>query len=152
MNPRKTLVLSVAIATTLAGLAVLRSAGRSCSSMAALETPVPLVSVTEQAVAPVAVAEEAESSELKKVRQAAIDCVRETLPGSKTDGVFTHSLTCRGEEAVYVAGVDTRLSDGSRVTVDLLVRKYVRKNGASYWRAERLGRSAAEMILRDPCP
>jgi hypothetical protein len=39
--------------------------------------------------------------------------------------------------------VDTRTAEGERVTIDLLVRRYVRKNGAAYWRAEKFGRDSA---------
>jgi hypothetical protein len=72
--------------------------------------------------------------ELNKVRQAARDLVKSALPNLKQDGVFT--LTLRHGD-LYIAGVDT--ADGNKKrTIDVLVRRYVRKNGAPYYRAESL--------------
>lgn len=73
--------------------------------------------------------------ELNKIRQAAKDYVKNALPDTKPDGVFLLPLH---PESLFIAGVDTQLSDGKRRTIDLLVRRYVRKIGNTYWRAESL--------------
>jgi hypothetical protein len=78
-----------------------------------------------------------------KVRQAARDYIKESVPNSKMDGVFLLPFVV---DNLYIAGVDTTTSGGSgtsRSTYDLLVRLYVRKNGSSYWRAERIGHEEA---------
>lgn len=89
-----------------------------------------------------AAAEEAEygevtdrEEELNKIRQAAKDYVKNRIPDAKADGVFLLPLY---PESLFIAGVDTQLSDGKRKTIDLLVRRYVRKGTSSYWRAESL--------------
>ena len=155
MNQRKMFVLPFAIAAVLVGVASAVRTGGQCGS-AAMTPPTPVAMETQAVDAPsgggvsgeMVYAEEAEGDDLKKVRQAARDLVQAEFPGSKTDGVFTLTLA-RGNE-LFVAGVDTKLSDGKRVTVDLLVRKYVRKNGGAYWKAERIGRAgeAQELIAR----
>jgi hypothetical protein len=81
--------------------------------------------------------EAALSEDENKVRDTARDFVKKAYPHSKTDGVFLLGF-CAGD--LYLAGVDTTIGNSSdqRKTVDLLVRRYVRKNGNSYWRAEPL--------------
>lgn len=81
--------------------------------------------------------------ELAKIRQAAKDYVKGHHPDSKADGVFLLPLY---RESLYIAGVDTQFSNNVRGTVDLLVRRYVRKGTNSYWRAESLDGGQAALI------
>ncbi|MBC8103516.1 MAG: hypothetical protein H7Z41_13135 [Cytophagales bacterium] len=81
---------------------------------------------------------------LAKVRQAAREFIAESKPGAKVDGVFTLSIS--RESGLFIAGADATV-DGNRRTIDLLVRKYARRNGGIYWRAESLGPDRAAALV-----
>ncbi|GAB4463319.1 MAG: hypothetical protein OHK0029_31780 [Armatimonadaceae bacterium] len=86
---------------------------------------------------------EVEREEAEKIRRAALDFVRENFPGSKTDGVFLLPLRPAN---FFIAGVDTRLADGDRRTIDLIVRRYSKRVGGDYWRAEALDGGQAHLL------
>lgn len=75
-----------------------------------------------------------------KVRQAVRDLVKEKYSGSRVEGVFTLAFRV---DNLYLAGADTVLSDGSRCTIDFLVRQYTKRSGGTYWRAESIGAEEA---------
>jgi len=129
----------------------------------ATDVPPTATSVDEPQAEPaepsVATAESADSDEADaaasaeeeaKVRDTARDFVKKAYPHSKSDGVFLLGF-CAGD--LYLAGVDTTVGE-QRKTVDLLVRRYVRKNGGSYWRAESLTPEQSEKyhaVALGPC-
>lgn len=145
MNPNAANRLAIATSVAAVLLLCALATGRNCSSPRYAETMTAAdVSPSEnQAVnltvcdapLPSEIAADATSDDdLNKVRQAARDLVKSALPNLKQDGVFT--LTLRHGD-LYIAGVDT--ADGNKKrTIDVLVRRYVRKNGAPYYRAESL--------------
>jgi hypothetical protein len=101
--------------------------------------------VTEQDIE--VVVDVSADDELNKVRQAARDLVKAANPSLKQDGVFTLAIRPGN---LYIAGVDTSEGNKKR-TVDVLVRRYVRKSGGVYWRAESLGpEQAAEYARMSP--
>jgi hypothetical protein len=81
--------------------------------------------------------------DLNKVRQAAKDYIKSKYPDSKADGIFLLPLY---QDSLFIAGVDTQFSNGVRGTVDLLVRRYVRKANNGYWRAESLDGGQSTII------
>lgn len=160
MNPNvaNRLVIAGAIAAALTTFAWVRNTERSrevvppppAPVVTVPVAPVPVeetVTVTEPTAEEVAVADAPEVSdkdeELNKIRQSARDFVKATYPDAKFDGVFL--LTLRASN-LYLAGVDTQFGDGKRKTVDLLVRRYVKKLGGYYWRAESLDGGQAASI------
>jgi|GEM_PF-6748031 hypothetical protein len=82
--------------------------------------------------------------ELNKVRQAARDLVKALQPDGKQDGVFLLALRPAN---LYIAGVDVQV-DSKHKTVDVLVRRYTKKYGGSYWRAESLTGEEAKQLIR----
>jgi low affinity Fe/Cu permease len=139
MNPNAANRLAIATSVAAVLLLCAFATGKNCSTPAPLSERLAVsaeITVPENQDANV-VATHMEVSlddELNKVRQAARDLVKSALPNLKQDGVFT--LAIRYGD-LYIAGVDT--ADGNKKrTIDVLVRRYVRKNGATYYRAESL--------------
>jgi hypothetical protein len=84
-----------------------------------------------------------------KVRRAVTDFMKEAYPNAKVEGIF---LLGFGRDAnLYLAVADTVLPDGGkRRTIPSRVFQFVRRNGASYWRAEGIGRQAADALMARP--
>jgi hypothetical protein len=137
MTPNLANRLAIALSVTAALLLCAFATGRQCSvSEPAPAAPYAVTAeVTVPATETVTIPTEVNADDdLNKVRQAARDLVKSAFPNVKQDGVFT--LTLRHGD-LYIAGVDTAEGNKKR-TVDVLVRRYVRKNGAAYYRAESL--------------
>lgn len=151
-NSANRLAITSAIAAVLLLCAYATGTSRNggCPSSAVEATAVTVNEATVTCPAAEAVAETDDVSVFEendnKVRQAARDLIREKYPNSKVEGVFTLAFRV---DNLYIAGADTTFSDGSRRTVDLLVRQYTKRTGGTYWRAESLGPDrAAEYVKR----
>lgn len=70
-----------------------------------------------------------------KARKAAIEWVKVKYPDAKVEGVF---LLAFGKGNLYLAGADTQFGADKRRTVDVLVRRYTKRSGGQYFRAEGL--------------
>ena len=78
---------------------------------------------------------EAEDDDTTKVRRATIEWVKTKYPDAKVEGVF---MLAFGKGNLYLTGADTQFGGDKRRTVDLLVRRYSKRGGGQYFRAEGL--------------
>lgn len=143
-------ILTSAAALALCALAV--GCGRQS------EPPVP--ESTSQTAAPTTVAAPQEAPEAladsiqnppkdntARIRRAIREYIAEKHPGSEVEGVWT-----LGERGNYCfAGADTVIN-GRHRNIDVLVRQYVRDDGALYWRADGWGPDAARMLQAQEAP
>lgn len=78
---------------------------------------------------------EAQDDDATKVRKATFEWVKAKYPDAKIEGVF---MLAFAKGNLYLAGADTQFGEGKRRTVDVLVRRYTKKSGGQYFRAEGL--------------
>ena len=77
-----------------------------------------------------------------KVRRATTDWVKESRPNVRIDGVF---MIAFAKGNLYLAGADC-IDNDKHETVDVLVRRYTRRNGGQYYRAEGVSNEQAERL------
>ena len=78
-----------------------------------------------------------------KVRRATVEWVKEHRPDAKVDGVF---MLAFAKGNLYFAGADCKFDGDRHETLDVLVRRYTRRGGSQYFRAEGLGKEEADRL------
>ncbi len=138
---RLTIASSVAAVLLLIGVAGEQSNHYS-NRRAALADVVEVSTVSECAFPPLTESEQtvsqeavAEDDDATKVRRATTEWVKAKYPEAKIEGVF---MLAFAKGNLYLAGADTQFGEGKRRTVDVLVRRYTKKSGGQYFRAEGL--------------
>jgi predicted Zn-dependent protease len=86
--------------------------------------------------------EEEDSNNRLEAREAVAEYVKSNLPKHKIKGVSLLSYTGN----LYIANVD--LSEGEKhQTVSLIVRMYIKENGETYWKADKLSEDDKRLLI-----
>lgn len=86
--------------------------------------------------------EEEDSDNRIKAREAVVEYVKNNLPKQKIEGVSL--LSYAGN--LYVASVDLSENEKHR-TISLIVRMYVKENGETYWKADKLSEDDKRLLI-----
>jgi predicted Zn-dependent protease len=105
-------------------------------------SPSPRTPQQKSAIAEQYLQEDEDSDNRIEVRKAVVEYVKSNLSNQKIEGVSLLSYTGN----LYIASVDLSEKE-KRQTISLIVRMYVKENGETYWKADKLSEDDKRLLI-----